>query len=198
MGETKHHSEERLELYALGRLPEEEAVQIEEHLFLCDSCRESLDTAADFAVGVRDHLRQNPVPPKRSVFDWLNLSAPRFALAGAFAVAILALGIFWLRPSARIAPLATLQLTAMRGEMQTTGTAREFDLTLADASAPGGRFRVEVVNGSGTRMWEGASATDAGQVEVKIRQRLSPGDYFVRLYSASGELLHEYGFCVRG
>ena len=46
-------------------------------------------------------------------------------------------------------PAASLQLTAMRGEMPITIPAREFDLTLADGPREGGPFRVEVVNAMG-------------------------------------------------
>jgi hypothetical protein len=34
-------------------------------------------------------------------------------------------------------------------------------------------------------------------VHVKVMQRLAPGDYFVRLYTASGRMLREYGFRVK-
>ena len=54
----------------------------------------------------------------------------------------------------KFAPVATLQLTASRGEMSLTVAARELDLTLSDAPGAGGPFRVEVVNGDGQACME--------------------------------------------
>jgi hypothetical protein len=34
-------------------------------------------------------------------------------------------------------------------------------------------------------------------IEIKVRQALATGTYFVRLYGPDGKMLHEYGFTVR-
>jgi hypothetical protein len=97
----------------------------------------------------------------------------------------------------KVAPTATLQLTAIRGEMPATSPAHEYDLTLADAPGVGGPFRVEVVSGSGESVWKGPADSESKGAEVRIDEALKQGDYFVRLYAASGQMLHEYGFRIR-
>ncbi len=197
MDATGHETEERLELYALGRLAEQDIAQVEEHLFLCEACRDTLDSTADFALAMRNELKERPEPAKKKALEWLRWPTPRFAMAGAFAIVLTAVGLYWIRPTIRVAPLTTLQLIALRGDMPSIGTARELDLTVIDAPAKGGPFRLEVVDGSGSPVWNGAPSPSPKGLEVKVRDRLSPGDYFVRLYGARGELLHEYGFRVR-
>jgi hypothetical protein len=190
-----HQSDDRLELYALGRLSGPEVEQIEEHLLLCHSCVDRLDEVGAFALAVREDLKARPAPlPGRSWFGWMQ---PRFALPAAFAMALLALGVYWTGGGKHLAPVASLQLTAMRGEMPTVEVARETDLTLTDAPAAGAPFRVEVVDASGAGVRSGADVWSGTGLQVKILQRLSPGDYFVRLFGSAGQLLHEYGFHVR-
>jgi hypothetical protein len=76
--------------------------------------------------------------------------------------------------------------------------AREYDLTLADGPRDGGPFRVEVVYVTGIAAWSGFAESSPAGVQVKVMHRLGPGDYFVRLYDASGRMLREYGFRIRG
>jgi hypothetical protein len=192
-----HESEDRLELYALGRLRDTESAAIEEHLLVCEACRETLDGVGDCAITLRGELKRRSSLAYKPFLDWLRWPMPRFALAGAFGTAVLALGLYEIRPGIRVAPLASLQLTAMRGEMRTIGPAREFDLKVTDAPATGAPFRLQLVDGRGATIWKGTPITVPQGLEARVKDTLSPGDYFVRLYSASGKLLHEYGFRVR-
>ena len=182
-----HQPEDRLELYALGRLSGSEVEQIEEHLLMCQACVGKLEEIGVFALNVREDLKAHAEPPVRS---WAVWRQPRFALPAIFAMALLALGVYFAGSGRRVEPFASLQLTAMRGEMQTVEAARETDLTLTDPPSTGAPFRVEVVDAGGAGVWSGTG------LHAKIRKRLAPGDYFVRLFSSKGQLLHEYGFHV--
>jgi hypothetical protein len=195
---SMHASDDRLELYALRRLSGSEVEQIEEHLFVCQFCRGRLEETGTFAVTMSTHLKDRPAPAEPKSLNWFAWLQPRLAVSGALAALLLGLGIYWMGSGARLPPVASLQLTAMRGEMQTVGVAREIDLTLADAPPAGGPFRVEVVDASGASVWSGIPRTAAQGLEAKVGNRLSPGDYFVRLFGSTGQLLHEYGFHVRG
>ncbi len=198
VGLKAHGSEEQLELYALGRLPESENTILEQHLIVCAGCRERLDGIGDFALGMRTAGTQVIRPawsqPGHRLTVWLRRPAVSMALA--FALLLLALGIFSTRGT-KPAPLATLQLTAMRGAMAETIPARSYDLRLTDAPRDGGPFRVEVLNRAGGRMWSGIAEGGPGGVAVTMAQRLTQGDYFVRLIAADGTTLREYGFRVR-
>jgi hypothetical protein len=193
-----HGTEEQLEQYALGRLAGADLISLEEHLLLCDACQVRLDEIGPFAIGMREALSLQPaVAPSATSKDWFAwLRRPVFAMAVAGAVALIAIVAVVSTGRTKLAPIAALQLTSIRGEMQATSPAREYDLTLADAPQAGSPFRVEVVNGNGEAVWKG-SADGNITAGVKIQQALQPGDYFVRLYSPSGSLVHEYGFRVR-
>jgi hypothetical protein len=111
-------------------------------------------------------------------------------------VALLAVGIVLYEKSGpALAPVATLELAAMRGGMIATQPAREFDLILTDAA--GGALRVQVVDAAGAEEWNENAVAGARGIEVKVRKALKPGTYFVRLYGPGGQMLHEYGFQVR-
>ena len=155
----------------------------------------------DFAIGMRKGLQAEPAPVKMPQgnrwADWLR--RPAVSMAIGFAAVILVIGLYSSRGSsaANVAPTASLQLTAMRGEMTRTVPARQFDLTLADGPREGGPYRVEVVNQIGARMWSGLATGGPAGVHVNVTQKLLSGDYFVRLYDADGKVLREYGFRVR-
>jgi hypothetical protein len=181
-----HQSDDRLELYALQRLTGSEVEQIEEHLLICPSCIGRLEEIGAFALAAREDLKTYAERPQRSWFGWLK---PRFAFP-ALAAALLLLGVYWTSGARRLTPIASLQLTALRGGMPTVEAARETDLTLTDAPSTAALFHLEVVDAAGSRVWKGTGT------EAKIHRSLAPGDYFVRLFSSTGRLLHEYGFHV--
>ncbi len=191
MEHNLHVTDDQLELYALDRLPDSDLPDFEVHLMMCANCRERLDEIGTFALG----MREAPAAPKTDWFAWLR--RPVFSMGFGFVVLVLAIGIFS-NGRTTFAPSASLQLTATRGEMPFSVPAREYDLTLADGPRDGGPFRVEVVYVTGIAAWSGFAESSPAGVQVKVMHRLGPGDYFVRLYDASGRMLREYGFRIRG
>jgi hypothetical protein len=165
--------------------------EVEEHLLLCAWCQNRLDRLEPDARLMRAALSAEPAPEKRRA--WFNWLRPRFlSVAAGIAVALVA-AFLLIHPNRTIAPLASLQLSAVRGDVPATGVASETDLSLTDAPSQSG-LRAELVNGTGTVVWSGPVTGNS----VKIVQRLAQGTYFARLYDNSGALLHEYGFRVRG
>jgi hypothetical protein len=196
--ESFHGTDDQLELYARGRLPESDVPVFEEHLMICTTCREKLDEIGDFALGMREALG-TAVAPQTRRFGWDLASLfrrPAFSMALAFVALVIVVGVFS-NGRTRFAPSASLQLTATRGEMPSTIPAREFDLTLLDGPREGGPFRIEVLNAMGASVWSGLAEGNPAGVRFKLTRRLLQGDYFVRLYSVSGETLREYGFRIR-
>jgi hypothetical protein len=191
-----HRTDDQLEQYALGRLAESERLELEEHLLICESCQARLDGIADFSHGMKEALEAQPPPaeaPRRDWFAWLRRPAISMALAFVALIAVMAV---FSGGDKKLPPVSSLQLTALRGEMPGVSPAREIDLTLTDAPKAEGPFRVEVVNAMGLKVWNGLADSGPRGVEVKVQQQLSQGDYFVRMYSVTGQLLHEYGFHV--
>lgn len=206
MDVTFHESDERLELYALDRLSDSDVIRIEEHLLVCDICRERLDETATFAFAIRDELKSKPLLTDQSRagwFSWLEgirggiLLRPQFALGGALAVALALFGIFRAGDQLMV-PVATLQLTAMRGvEFKTVAPARELVLSFGDAPADRAPLTAEVVDGEGKTVWQGIASAEKDGVRTRIARVLRSGEYYARLYDSPGHLVHEYGFRVK-
>lgn len=92
-----HPEEEKLELYALGRLDEPELGEVEEHILICAPCQERLDEATAYVAVMREATRNvafAPVvePAWRRLFrlDWLPMPAPALVGALVILVAVLA------------------------------------------------------------------------------------------------------------
>ncbi len=194
-----HLTDDRVDDYVLGRLSGAELAELEEHLILCSECRARLDTAEAFAAGMKEASVLNPTTsadsaPRPKWTDWRRKPAVSMGLAF---VAVLAVVSIFSNRQTSFMPVAALTLSANRGETPATGPALELDLTLTDAPRDAGVFRVEVVNAAGQTVWSGlAPGTETG-VQVKAKQRLPPGNYFVRLHAVSGEVLREYGFRIQ-
>ena len=200
---TFHESEESLELYALRRLSDSEVEHVENHLLICDACRERLEEVSAFAFSMRETLKEKTVVESdaRSFGRWFGrwfewIPRPQLAMAGAFAVVLMAaLGFYRISGGdARVVPVASLQLTALRGsQIKSVVPARELDLAFTDAPAAS---RLDIVDVNNKTVWTGTLAPGAERAEAKINQVLSPGDYFARVYTGAGQPLHEYQFKV--
>jgi hypothetical protein len=188
-----HMDAEVLERFAEGRAADDEAARVEEHLLLCDLCRQKLAQFDSFVASMRTAaagLRAEP-PPRRA---WWTPARLIPALAG---LALLALGAtliskFNVVPQAPVA----IGLTATRGAgieaHVPVGRALALtpDLTaLPDAPA----YRLEVVDEKGSVTWQGRYAPGKGAAAVPGQRA---GTHFVRIYTLSGELLREYGLEV--
>jgi len=189
-----HGTDEQLEAYVLGRLSDSEEEILEEHLLVCATCRTVVDQQLVFASGMREALAD--ARPQRDWLAWLRpVLAPRLAMASALAALVVAAaGLYFVAGDhTHYAPVAALQLTAIRGTTTpSVEPAREIDLTLNGFPTTGGPFKVEVVDANGGNIWTGTTSSPSVAVHEKFRR----GSYFVRLYTSSGDLLHEYGFRV--
>jgi anti-sigma factor RsiW len=199
-----HGTDDQLEEYVFGRLSVSDLPALEEHLMICGACRDRLDAMEAVTAGLKEALGTNPalLKPAPSWAEWFarfaqeRLRQPAFFMAVGL-VALVAVVAVLSNGHTKFAPAATLQLTASRGEMPSAVPARELDLTLSDVPPEGGPFRVEIVNATGHAMWSGAAASSGAGIQVKAERQFGSGDYFVRLYSVSGNMLREYGFRIR-
>ncbi len=191
----------------MGRLSEARLESVEEHLLVCEVCRNMLDEVESFAIAMRTAIEAEPIPAEkpgwfqRLRIHWPAGEFPEFrfaqrgwagglALAGIAAMAISA-GLFLHSGGAPLVPLASLQLTAVRGDIPNVRPAQETDITLTDAA--GQSKRSEVLDSAGKVLWSGPLAGD----RIALKQPLAFGTYLVRSFDESGKLLHEYAFQVQ-
>ena len=190
--DVEHIAEETLESYAMGNLHGRPAVEVEEHLFFCDLCREKLSEETTFSRSTKTAAPMLPVERERSWWKWRVL-APAFA---ACAVLITLVAVKFPPNGASRVPVA-VSLYAMRGPS-------------AEAHAPAGRplvlrpdlgglreaaqYDVEVVNSTGGRVWHGVAKLEGETATVPIPAQ-EKGVYFVRII-LSGEPLREYALVL--
>jgi hypothetical protein len=62
----QHPSEEVLERYLFGSLPEQEIEQLEEHLLICHSCIETAEQLLSLVQSLRSSLGSNRKPKVRA------------------------------------------------------------------------------------------------------------------------------------
>jgi hypothetical protein len=197
---NQHVGEADLESYSMHALLREECARVEEHLLICETCRGRLVEADDYVAAMKDAARdlprQQPSPdPWRWRWRWPSL-VPAFAVVAVIAVAVVALP---LTRHATSAPFA-VSLQTMRGPQARAQApsrrplALQLDLT---GLPPSSSYRIEMVDQSGDRVWQGAidNALAAASVTAPPQKR---GMYFVRVALPSGETLREYALEIRG
>lgn len=202
-----HPTDNDIELYSMGRLSEEAASPLEEHLLLCEPCRNRVDDSDEFVATMRNALLANTaaasVEVKRPSF-WSRLfAAPVPVWAGAMAViALVAVLAPWRQGS--VEPFA-VQLETFRG----AGTP-------AAAIAPAGRplllhvdakglpasvsYQMELADARGDSVWESEVQPRNETFTLDIDRSLSSGQYWMRIYrnasTGRGELLREFALRI--
>jgi hypothetical protein len=197
-GRDNHISDEDLERHSLNTLPEPQLAAVEEHLLVCPECQDRLEETDAYV----EAMRAAALEARRETSSLRRPGRTRFFLAAAAGIAVLAsVGVTMRWPRGEPPLPETVALVAVRGPMA------------AHSQAPAGRplelgmdltglqeytsYRVELVDHNGRRLWEEPASVQDGRLAVVVRKRLSPGRYYVRLYSPSAELLREFGLETR-
>lgn len=195
-----HIDDEKLELYALGRMSEADAAAVEEHLLVCRVCQDRLTETDEYTSVMREALSELPAArARRSWFQrlWPLPKALWVPAAAAAAIAAIVLSV----PDQRT-PSQTVTLVARRAPDQpaAANAGEPLVLQLERGTLGAGRpYRIEIANASGTVVWYGVVTWKAGLPSVHVPRPLGPGTYWVRLYDIEpgGEQLREYGLLVR-
>lgn len=191
-----HSTADELELYALARMTNSEFAGLEEHLLICATCRGRLDEVEAYVTGMREVLEADAGGDEDSGWDLLNwLRRPAVAMTIGLVALVTAMALLSRGP-AKVLPFSAMLIPAAGGGMPIAPPARELDVTINDGLRDSGPFRVEVLNPAGQTVWNGLAAADERGIEVKVQQRMTPGDYFLRLYSVGGEKLKDYAFRI--
>lgn len=209
-----HPNEEALERFLRNEAQESELETIESHILACESCVTRLEALEVELAAVKvacreleaERIRKEAVR-RRSWRDWFTLPA----LSWAGAAVVVALGI-------TVVPQflpRDVNLTASRGletgmtlspcgtlEAAVVPEGRPLDLHLKADDLPEGRVNLEIVNGVGKRVWQGASIIKQQQANVVVPRITTAGAYFLRLYNptqtgSEPDVLREFRFEVR-
>lgn len=181
-------TEEQLEGLALNNLRDGELEHAEEHLLVCPACQERLAETDSYLRAMREAARA-----ERHTRTQTAISITRLAVAGALAAAGIVLVAV---PRLDREAAMPVRLEAMRGASAFTtapaGKALRLSLDI-NGMAASGRYEVVIVDQAGREVRRSRAASEQGGITAAPGLRLPAGRYFVRLYSASGELLREYG-----
>lgn len=190
--------EEEIEHYTTGDIPEEECARVEEHLLICEECRQRVETDDLYVHAMRGAAAEwrgrPPVEqraPRHTGWWWPRL-VPAMLAAALLALVVWQAG----RGLERRAPVFAVSLAAVRGSNPAAQApaGRPLDLELDLNALPAfDAYGVQVVDGVGNRVWQGSVSSGAA---CRIAP-LSAGTYFVRVSSPSGELLREYALETR-
>lgn len=209
-----HPNEEALERFLRNEAQESELEIIETHILACESCVTRLEALELDLAAVKVACRelqteriQKEAARSRSWRDWFTLPA----LSWAGAAAVLALGI---TAVPQFLP-RDVNLTATRGletgmtlspcgtlEAAVVPEGRPLDLHLKADDLPEGRVNLEIVNGVGKRVWQGAGIIKQQRANVVVPRITTAGAYFLRLYNpaqagSEPDVLREFRFEVR-
>jgi hypothetical protein len=209
-----HPNEEALERFLRNEAQETELETIETHILACESCVTRLEALEIELAAVKVACRelqteriQKEAARSRSWRDWFTLPA----LSWAGAAAVLAIGITTIP---QFLP-RDVNLTASRGletgmtlspcgtlEAAVVPEGRPLDLHLKADDLPEGRVNLEIVNGLGKRVWQGAGVIRQQQANVVVPRITTAGAYFLRLYNpaqtgSEPDVLREFRFEVR-
>jgi hypothetical protein len=201
LGANDHPSEESLESYALGSLEEPVLGELEEHLLLCSRCQDQLKEIDTYHAAIKSAAARLEYQDESRRRLWTRVSGALTLrrLGWTMAVAALALGGLalrvWLSPTP--APAVALLLETSRGSEVRHAPARtKLDLSLDLKGLPlYSLYAVESVDSVGQVLSRSKASVSEGRVKTSL-SGLRPGNYFIRLYSPSHELLREYGLVI--
>src|SRR5262249_6556683 len=139
-----HLEESELELYSMGRLPEERIGPFEEHFLACEPCQDRLLEMDAYVNAVRSVSPKLRAAPDRTL--WARLT-----LVATCAAAVLTMLLSGRLPPPRSSEMAVVRLEAMRGAEPARAAAGqavtlEIDLTRLP---PASSYVLEVVDASG-------------------------------------------------
>ena len=194
LGVDRHFNEEELESYSLGTASGNHLARLEEHLLICGSCQQRLEESDAYVRAIRSaaaELQSQPEPASRFNFFW------RPALVFAMVVLVVGVMVVPRGPSGTAATPVPVSLQALRGPAVSADAPAGKTLLLAPDVSGLPEFasiRVEIVTAAGKPVWTGRASGSQPKPEAPP---LGSGQYYVRLYSVSGELLREFGLSVR-
>ncbi len=206
-----HPSDDDFELYSLRRTSETDVAGIEEHLLVCEQCRNRLEEIDAYVAAMKQALVEvepetaaHEEPVEKTWRSWLA-AVPRPAWAAA--AAVLALALVFIPESRAPRELHSVQLETWRGApdgMNSSVPAGQPLAITADVTGVTGLsgYVVEVADSAGDAVFTESYPAGGTKIELTLESGLASGQYWVRVYESAGqeggrgELLREFGLRV--
>ena len=124
-----HAEEGLLERYSLGALDETDLARVEEHLFICESCRERLQETDVYAAAMRGAARSLRLEAQNRARQPARPWLPLWSDALEVGLALLAVTLTWgpsliHKPARELLPVAVLLETTRDSRTQTAPASR--------------------------------------------------------------------------
>lgn len=198
-----HATEEALEHYSLGTLPECELEHFEEHLLVCPSCQDRLAETDRFIRAFRNAINEIEVSPPPTTAGLLErmlhiLLRPVPALvAGLSTLAVVVAWRVYTPALGHVAAVPVLLRTERGGSLHAAPAGKPLSVQLDAAGlAQSPRYAVEIVNTTGTPLVRLLATRDGDKIAFATAREFAAGSYWVRAYDNSGRLLREYALKV--
>jgi hypothetical protein len=199
-----HPTEDLLEEYSFGRIPEPALAALEEHLLICPVCQSQLLAIDEYKALMKSGIVQFERKCKASFAHSPRFWFPRLPgginvfLAAALLLVVSTTVIAWrvYLTAPPVSPAATVKLIALRGD-EADGSAsapahRPLNLVIDRTDLPSSlSYRLEIVGSSGRKIWSGIARVADEAISARAAARFEPGVYWVRLYSGN-RLLREF------
>jgi anti-sigma factor RsiW len=186
-----HINDDRLDLYAMGRLSAEALAEVEEHLLVCEACQFRLRQSDEFALLFRQAAAQPEARPKSR---WAGIWRRPVGLAAAAAAMVAVLVVVTRREGSPVAP-AIVSMQSLRGpEAPARVDAGRPAILVFDieTSAPGS-YEARLVDRQGNEVRKARTAAQDGRLAVPL-EGLPTGSYWVRVYrTGESDPIAEYG-----
>jgi hypothetical protein len=190
----QHIEETTLERYSMGSLAEEAAVEVEQHLLVCEACCTKVTEADSYVRAMKRAAQELPAEPERLRWN-LRILLPAFAACAL----LIAAAVVKFSPSVERAP-ATVALFAMRGTgTEAQGPSKQPLILQPDLTGlpPSPSYSMDLVSVDGAPVWHGVLSAQADPPAALVPAQ-PRGNYFVRLSLPSGQLLREYALQLHG
>jgi len=195
---ARHHLDEgEIEQYSTGAIVGAACDSIENHLLICEICQDRVVQHDVYLDVMRAACAEFRAKPKRLFasfgWPWFSGLVPVAVAAAVFLIA----GVFGPRLMRHRAagPTVFVNLEAVRGSgvgsRAPAGRALTLHLDVSGVSQP--VSQAEVVDATGRTVWKGLAPVSPEATATVNLPPITAGQYFVRVYSAGGDLLREYG-----
>lgn len=193
-----HPAEEMFEKYSLGHLSASDCEPFENHLLICSDCQDHLAVVdaeiAEMKVVCKAAATAPASRSPRGLFAWL-FAAPKPVWAAAAAALALAIALPVYHEATSPRRETEVTITTSRGAEPVTASARAGSSLKLNVEIQGvaleGTCRVDIVDGNGHTAWTGQGVAANGRVTAFVSEPLRAGQYWVRIFNMSGQLLRE-------